>query len=194
MAHRSPTRWPSWMRKPMYLNVVGSKNFPFHSCSLISAHVAQQYPVKTQTSMRCRGLLACKSIMHDRQNNSPLKQSSHRTLGALSHKRHLCHNSLSPRPSKRRSSNRNVSRSSSHLYKGSSYSVIDKPVEHQHHCKSTYLNHPWTSRRRGSRFVSIQIMNISGVKVWILEGIGSERSWLVIPVIIIIIVICRSSL
>jgi hypothetical protein len=178
----------------MHLSVVGSKNFPFHSCSLMSAHVSQQYPVKTQTSMRCRGLHACISIVHDRQNSSPPKQSSHRTLGALLQKRHLRHNSLSPQPSKRRSSNRNVSRSSSHLYKGSSYHVNDKPVDHQHHCKSTYFNHSWTSRRRGTRFVGVQIMNIGWVKVWILEGIGSERGWFFIPVIIIVIVICRSSL
>jgi hypothetical protein len=49
-------------------------------------------------------------------------------------------------------------------------------------------------RRRGTRFVGVQIMNIGWVKVWILEGIGSERSWFIIPVIIIVIVICRSSL
>ena len=131
--------------------------------------------------------------MHDRQNNSPPKQSLHRTLGTLLHKQHLRPNSLSPQLSKCRSSNRNVSRSSSHLYKGSSYHVIDKPIEHQHHCKSTYLNHSWTSRRRGTRFIGVQIMNIGWVKGWILEGIGSERSWFIIPVIIIVIVICRSS-
>jgi hypothetical protein len=133
------------MRKPMFLNVVGSKNFPFHSCSRMLAHVAQRYPVKTQTSMRCRGLVACESIMHDRQNNSPPKQSSHRTLGASLHEQHLRHNSSSPRPSKRRSSNRNVSRSSSHLYRGSSYHVIDKSVKHQHRCKVR------TSTTRGRR-------------------------------------------